>query len=219
MQPTALIGDVHGDAARLRAALSEVPSDRRVVLLGDYVDRGPDSRRVLDSLVEAKARLRERLVLLRGNHEVTLLEFLDGAAPQALVRHGGLPTVRSYVHEPEPQVFEQFRRDFPAAHRALLDSTVLFIDEPGLFASHAGWDPAEPSGRSVAQMTLGGGRALFDPETARPPRGLAVFGHYTQASRLPYVTASVICLDTGCGTAPDAPLTLLLLPERVHRQF
>ncbi len=218
-EPTAVVGDVHGEPDRLRAALAQVAPGRRVILVGDYIDRGPDSRGVLELLLATRANLGPQLVLLRGNHEVTLLEFLDGAPPEALVRHGGLPTVRSYVHQPEVRVFEQFRRDFPKSHRELLESTVLCVDEPELLVSHAGWDPNDPDGRLVSQMTLGGGRRMFDGVESRPPRELVVFGHYTQASRRPHVTPHVVCLDTGCGTASDAPLTVLLLPERELHQF
>ena len=217
-EPTAVVGDVHGEPERLRAALDQVADGRRVILVGDYVDRGSDSRGVLELLVATRRELAERLVLLRGNHEVTLLEFLEGAPPDALVRHGGLRTVRSYVHQPEVRVFEQFRRDFPPQHRELLESTVLCVDEPGLLVSHAGWDPSDPDGRSLRQMTLGAGGRVFDG-AARPPKDLVVFGHFTQSSGRPLVTPHLVCLDTGCGTSPQAPLTVLLLPEREIHQF
>src|SRR5207249_5133888 len=75
----AIVGDVHGDAVRLARMLRSVIGDnRQVVLVGDYVNRGANSKAVLSMLVEAKRQLGLRLVLLAGNHDMAMLQYIDG---------------------------------------------------------------------------------------------------------------------------------------------
>src|ERR1700704_6048563 len=97
------VGDIHGRADLLDGLLNRIDSDMAKapvshsieVFLGDYVDRGPDSRKVLDRLV-ARNRT-HRTVFLKGNHEALLVEFADN--PSMLSnwqRFGGLETLMSY---------------------------------------------------------------------------------------------------------------------------
>jgi predicted phosphodiesterase len=76
------IGDVHGCVEELEELLGMLPlkDDSTVIMLGDYIDRGPYSRRVLETLMEW--RLKFNFVTLSGNHEEMLREFLDGTNPQ-----------------------------------------------------------------------------------------------------------------------------------------
>jgi serine/threonine protein phosphatase 1 len=98
------IGDVHGRLDLLGAMHAEIraelmrdrPDDWRIVHLGDYVDRGPDSAGVIAFLME---RIAEdgRVVALAGNHDMALLDFLrEGDRTQMFRRFGGNDTARSY---------------------------------------------------------------------------------------------------------------------------
>ncbi|TPI85523.1 metallophosphoesterase [Mesorhizobium sp. B2-8-9] len=98
------IGDVHGRhdllAAMHRHIESELEhapgSDWRIIHLGDYVDRGPDSRSVIDFLIETRKR-DPRNIMLAGNHDIGMLEFLAEAEPDGLfVNYGGVQTAQSY---------------------------------------------------------------------------------------------------------------------------
>lgn len=98
------IGDVHGRLdlltamhRRIEAELSQRPStDWRVIHLGDYVDRGPDSRGVIDFLIDAQRR-DPRHLMLAGNHDLGFLDFLDVPDPDGLfMRYGGVQTALSY---------------------------------------------------------------------------------------------------------------------------
>ncbi len=102
------IGDVHGRSDlleqlldRLEAHLAARPVPRPILIfLGDYIDRGPDSRRVIDQLIRLKQR--HEVVYLRGNHERCLMEFLRNPSILATwLRWGGLYTLRSYGLEPK----------------------------------------------------------------------------------------------------------------------
>ncbi|MBZ9861746.1 metallophosphoesterase [Mesorhizobium sp. CA12] len=98
------IGDVHGRhdllAAmhrRIESELEHAPeSDWRIIHLGDYVDRGPDSRSVIDFLIETRKR-DPRNIMLAGNHDIGMVEFLAEAEPDGLfVNYGGVQTAQSY---------------------------------------------------------------------------------------------------------------------------
>ncbi|QPC94636.1 metallophosphoesterase [Mesorhizobium sp. INR15] len=98
------IGDVHGRLDLLAAMHSQImaeierdqPFDWRVIHLGDYVDRGPDSKGVIDFLIEARKR-DPRHLMLAGNHDIGFLDFLKTPAPDGLfVRFGGIQTAQSY---------------------------------------------------------------------------------------------------------------------------
>lgn len=90
------IGDVHGQADLLAAYLDGIArapqppaTDRLVVFLGDIVDRGPDSLRAIDLMMNASRLARaDRVVLLPGNHELVLLDALDGNAESWLAIGG-----------------------------------------------------------------------------------------------------------------------------------
>ena len=95
---TLAIGDIHGCLTALTTLLDFVApaADDRLIALGDYVDRGPDSRGVLDLLIALHAR--GRLVALRGNHDEMMLEARAGPTENhsMWLACGGLHTLQSY---------------------------------------------------------------------------------------------------------------------------
>ncbi len=127
------IGDIHGRADLLDQLLAAIAADvvrhpgpgrLTLVFLGDYVDRGPESRGVVGRLLAGPPAghplAGSEWVALRGNHEETVLRFLDdpGEGP-GWFRNGGLETVRSYAGGIAPG-----DEDRPAALRALLGRTL-----------------------------------------------------------------------------------------------
>lgn len=162
MRRSYAIGDVHGQLEKLRRAHALVAADRMrtgdfaapVVHLGDYVDRGPDSRGVIETLVRGLDR-GEPWVLLKGNHDALMRGFLDAAAEDAAVApwlsrsFGGRETLASYgiTFGPVPRVAElraETRARVPAAHVALLDRLLPCHREDGVFFCHAGVRPGIP---------------------------------------------------------------------------
>jgi serine/threonine protein phosphatase 1 len=100
--PVFAIADVHGCDEELRALLQQLPlrRDSLVVFLGDYIDRGPNSKGVVDTVLELMDYC--RVVCLLGNHELMLREFLDGSDPRRVARfiyNGGGATLASYSNE------------------------------------------------------------------------------------------------------------------------
>jgi serine/threonine protein phosphatase 1 len=150
------IGDIHGCADLLERAFSFIDHDLRQadgkrivqVFLGDYVDRGPDSSRTLDLLIE-RTRYHE-VIFIRGNHEQLLLDFI--AQPSVLSDWwpiGGAQTLMSYGLAPRlncSSAEEASLRDalvlaMPPSHRAFLASLRSAYICGDFFFTHAGVRP------------------------------------------------------------------------------
>lgn len=154
------IGDVHGRRDLLDALLTAIdaddaarrPADTAVVLLGDLVDRGPDSAGVLASVRRlAAARAGTRLIL--GNHEEVFARALagDAEALRAFCRMGGRETAISYGIDPAdydrydyPELAVALAAAVPEADRALLAAAEDVVEIGDYAFVHAGIDPAAP---------------------------------------------------------------------------
>ncbi len=128
------IGDVHGCADELEELLALLPlkDDSTVITLGDYIDRGPFSRRVIDILIEWKTRC--NMVCLSGNHEEMLREFLDGTNPQRVARfilNGGSSTLADFADDHGEWVI-------PSSHIKFLEELQLWFESDDHFFVHAG---------------------------------------------------------------------------------
>lgn len=150
------IGDVHGLASRLRRLHGKIlahhehyHADRpiTVIHLGDYVDRGEDSRGVIEAILDLDARAQERdgliVCSLRGNHEQMLLDALtgDASAMEFWLDNGGRATLDSYRQA--GQTNDEVMQAFPEAHRIWLDALphILHDEVLKLVFVHAGVDP------------------------------------------------------------------------------
>lgn len=155
------IGDIHGQLERLKAVHGLIAEDRArigdaeapVVHLGDFVDRGPDSRGVLDFL-ENGLDEGAPWVLLKGNHDHVLRRFLDPAVEDHAVSHylsanfGGRETLGSYGVGADVKGLSRLRAAaraaVPEAHVVLLDGLMPCLRRGEAFFCHAGIRPGVP---------------------------------------------------------------------------
>lgn len=124
------IGDIHGRLDLFHRLLEKIESDiarrgaakTRIVVLGDFIDRGPDSAQI--AAIFAAQKGRARFVVLKGNHEAALLDGLRGdrAALDLWIEHGGDATLRSFGAS-EEQIF-------PIDSRGLLDTVRQIVPKP-----------------------------------------------------------------------------------------
>lgn len=210
------IGDIHGCALSFEAlleALGPSPEDH-LVFLGDYTDRGPRSREVIDRLLEldadAAAGRGPRCTFLRGNHDQMMLDWLERGEFELWRYNGGTTTLASYSNGSGwPSV--------PPEHTEFLRRTRLYLDTPDFCFVHAGLDPA----RSVSDNLLYGTAETFlwtrehlEAEHRRWEKPV-VCGHTPQPEVL--FEDDLILIDTGC-VFPHHPLlgrlSAVRLPER-----
>jgi serine/threonine protein phosphatase 1 len=185
------IGDVHGCVAALRAIIDAVDPqhDDTVVPLGDYVDRGPDSRGVLDLLLELAQRCDLRPIL--GNHEEMMLSAIRGKSPYRWwLQHGGNDTLDSYG-------FVGDFRVIPVEHLSLLDSCLDYFETDDCFFTHAGYVASEPLDRQPAEALrwVGLDERLPGPHVSGKT---AIVGHTAQRKGRVLDAGHLRCLDTYC---------------------
>lgn len=190
MKPrTVVIGDVHGCSQALvglLAAIDPKPDDC-VVSLGDYIDRGHDSRGVLDQLLELSNRC--CLVPLLGNHEEMLLNSLQNPDDYEFWQQcGGIATLDCF--DP-PQLSA-----IPEEYIIFLRRLRLFHETESHFFVHAAYDPNLPLDKQDRRVLLWGGLDHV-PGPHRSGK-IAIVGHTPQPNHRILDLGYLKCLDTGC---------------------
>lgn len=224
------VGDVHGCLDLLEAAIAHleaIGSDalqrgKRLitVFLGDYIDRGPDSRGVIERLIELQQADPERWLFLRGNHEQVVMDLLDQVDPPAAwLEFGGAATLRSYgvstpsreAGAPDRQTVQALLRSLPPTHLDFLRRTELCAKLGDYTFVHAGLRPD----RLLEEQSPGDMLWFRYYEDQRPVHGeMVVHGHSPNPT--PIEGRWRIGIDTGAYATGD--LTLLRL-EDAERQF
>lgn len=217
------IGDIHGCDRQLESLLRQIREDaelgtaeeKLLVTLGDYVDRGPGSREVLDLLAGDPLPGFSR-VHLCGNHDAMMLEFLENpeAGPLWLM-NGGDATCRSYLVEPSSlpvALSRDLRAALPESHLAFLRSLDLSHEEGGYLFVHAGVRPGVALQNQTPEDLMWIRDAfLFSPEDHGR---LVVHGHTPRSA--PDRQPNRIGIDTGACFGGD--LTCLVL-EGTEQRF
>lgn len=208
MRTVYAVGDVHGCPGMLDAVLASVLADAdgrddarpRLVILGDLIDRGPDSRAVVETLLSPSFRVAFEATVLRGNHEDMMNEAL--AHPRdavAWMRHGGAETIESYGVEfggdPPEKVMARFRKALPRSHREFIGSLPFSCREGELFLAHAGVNPRRRLDDQSPMDLMWIGLPFL---RHRGDYGARVVHGHVPGDRVG-VTPHRISVDTGCG--------------------
>lgn len=196
------IGDAHGCTDKLdaiHAAIAEDAArapepDRVVVYLGDYVDRGPDSRGVIERVLHPP--IRALAVHLRGNHEAMMLDALDHPADEGAIalwlRNGGVATLSSYGLNGEDEPRDWIGR-IPALHLAFLRGLARCHRAGGYLFVHAGVRPGVPLEAQDEEDQLW----IREPFLSSTAGHGAVIVHGHTPERAPAIRPNRIGLDTG----------------------
>src|SRR5712691_892110 len=138
------IGDIHGCVQELERLLAAVPvaAGDTIAFVGDYVDRGAESRAVIDLLLDLEKRQDITTVFLKGNHEDMCLAYLgrEGSWGEAWCLNGGSATLRSYGIDARLQGADALAH-MPPAHVAFLERLVPAYFAEGHLIVHAGVRP------------------------------------------------------------------------------
>jgi serine/threonine protein phosphatase 1 len=207
------VGDVHGRMDLLTRLLDRIAADAaqhagrslQMVFLGDYIDRGPQSRQVVERLLAGAPSsgplAGAEWVCLRGNHEDYLVRFItDVSSGRAWCANGGVETVQSYAG-PQPETHSgdlaalqlALSRSLPRSHLRFLTRLPLWHRAGDYLFVHAGIRPGlSLDQQDPADMMWIRDDFLFDPT---PHPWVVVHGHSQRP--LPEVRANRIGVDTG----------------------
>lgn len=198
------IGDIHGSYDLLCRAFDVIRKDNPIadiVLLGDYIDKGENSKDVLTKLYSEN--LTSPTICLAGNHEDLLLRFLQDPDWnwQAWYRHGGLQTLESFnIFHGTTSPVEVRDRLFDRLGDTLvnwLTALPLYWESGNVIASHAGAHPGKPmSSQSKTELLWGGATG---PDRRRKDGKWVIHGHRIVDE--PVVAEGQISIDTGAFTS------------------
>ncbi len=197
------VGDIHGCLVKLEVLLSRLPIDwtrDRLVFLGDYIDRGPDSSRVIDLVLELKKNYGERVVCLKGNHEDMFLRYLHGEPDSIWLAVGGNATLKSYPEKDGMPIV-------PDEHMEFLSGLRLYLETPKYIFVHAGLRPGIPL-EEQNEADLLSIRYTFIQSSYDWGKRI-IFGH--TPFPVPLVEKNKIGIDTGA--VYGGRLTALVLPD------
>ena len=191
------IGDIHGCSEALAALIDAIepqPEDR-IVTLGDYIDRGPDSHGVLEQLIALGKQC--ELIPILGNHEEMLLGGLRGKSPwKWWLQHGGKETYDSYGCDGDYSIAASITL-FPSEHIAFLDACHDYYEAEDHFFTHANYVASAPlSGQPIEALRW---QDLNEHSPARHVSGKTAFvGHTSQHDGEVLDLGHLKCIDTYC---------------------
>jgi len=209
------VGDVHGCKAELDIILNhlvekeKLTQNDQLVFIGDYIDRGPDSPGVIQTLIEFKKKF-PRTEFLRGNHEDMLIGYLYGETGMSscspnrrfgglfgnmFFYNGGNETATQY----DPDI--HFSEAIPHDHKKFILNCKLIIDTPNAYFVHAGFENFKKV--PLEEQVLGCVTWMRFPFLhAQCKFGKTVVHGHTPTERLHWITtkngADQVNLDTGC---------------------
>ena len=204
------IGDIHGCYGLLRQLTARIEVDCHgftgrvvVIYLGDFIDRGAHSKQVVDFLIDRQQNGMEH-VYLRGNHEQTLLSFLneDASIARAWLTYGGIATLASYgvtvAKIPTSaadfqQLQQQLREKLPTRHYQFFSKTKLAYSLGSYFFVHAGINPHYSLAKQLPEDLLQIREEFINAK--KPFEKIIVHGHTISAE--PELLSNRIGIDTG----------------------
>lgn len=185
------IGDIHGCLPALETVLAAIeprPPDT-LVLLGDYVDRGPQSREVIERVLALERQC--QVVPLLGNHDEMMLQVCTGQRQQYIewLLFGGNATLQSYQTE-RPE-------DVPAAHLAFLGKCRLYYESPRHFFVHGNYRAELPLDAQPRETLLWESLKRRQPGPHQSGK-TAIVGHTSQKTGEILDLGYLTCIDTWC---------------------
>lgn len=193
------VGDIHGQAGYLRLVLEAIDpkSDDVIVFLGDLVNRGPDSKGVVDQVIDLAEKCQVYSIL--GNHEEMILgAFAGGASDHKFwCKFGGVQTLASYGVDHVSKI--------PGQHMMFFANCKDYLETDDFIFVHAGCDPNIPLNKNSGALL----RWERFPKNPTPHMSgkTVVCGHTAQKTVLDL--GFLICLDTGSGIWPGGRVTAM----------
>ncbi|PMP67976.1 MAG: serine/threonine protein phosphatase [Thermodesulfobacterium geofontis] len=197
------IGDIHGCLWSLEKLLNILPANwgsDLIIFLGDYIDRGPDPKGVIERVLELKELYGEKIITLKGNHEWMFERFLKGIDIDIFLYNGGGTTLKSY--------YKNGKLIIPEDHLEFLRGLKLYYETEEYIFVHAGLRPGKKLEEQVEEDLLWIRDSFYFSEYKFPKT--VVFGH--TPFPIPLVLEDRIGIDTGC--VYGGKLTAIELPSK-----
>lgn len=207
-RPTYAVGDIHGRFDLLELLLQKIfdhanGEPAEIIFLGDYIDRGPQSCEVIEYLASSAIPDQFDCVFLKGNHEETLLEFLENASlGPSWLEYGGMETLRSYGTRPPTLMTDEeawdetrlsLRSNIPPSHLSFLEGLQVKVERGGYFFVHAGVNPS----KSLAQQSDSDLMWIRSPFLKSSKRHERIIVHGHTPAPTPFSDHRRIGVDTG----------------------
>src|SRR5262245_40380266 len=186
------IGDIHGCAAALPKLIELIAPrpDDTLVVLGDCVDRGPDSRNVIEILLSLRENC--RLVPILGNHEEMMLNFIDGRPqPDDWLACGGAAPIDEYRGPTGKLV------PIPSGHVDFIRTWADCFQTDTHFYVHASYEPERPLAEQHWQ-TMRWQSLRDDVPEPHESGKIAIVGHTSQKNGEILDLGHIVCIDTYC---------------------
>lgn len=215
-----IIGDPHGCFKTVLALIKKLPKNERICFVGDLVDRGPDSRKVIDLVIE------NGYDCVLGNHEA-MMQTINTKDEDIWLNNGGLETLKNYyISESDYTLHPDFKK-----HLEWIETLPLYIEYPNvkndkgqyLVVSHSNisnvWKHRDFKKMSETKFT----DTVLWERNLRVKQGLEIFnifGHTPQEE--PRIRETHAIIDTGCvfkGSPYYGKLTAIQFPEmKIYQQ-
>lgn len=202
---TLIVGDIHGKLSLLNRLLAEAgynPVEDRLIFIGDLVDRGDESKGVVDRAIDLKRQSPNRVVVIRGNHEAMMLEALaepESDRAELWYYNGGVETIQSYIDE-------NGNLDVPESHWDFLASLPTWYEDDHAIYVHASLAEDEEGGfdhpantPESPELYWSRNRRFFNEYKGKT----VVIGHtitgmiFGEREKVWMRDDSIICVDTG----------------------
>lgn len=208
MKRTCVVGDIHGclePFLQLMDMMDLHPEDDRLVFLGDYVNRGPESKEVISELILLKKKI-PHSIFLKGNHEVMLLDYINGRGEELFLAVGGLATIKSYGAKVND--YSSLDAILPPSHRHFLKNLLPYWQDENYIYVHAGLEPGIHLSQQRQEWLYWADGEKFINSNCNLSKRI-IFGHFSQ--KKPLIMADKIGID--CGAVYGGNLTCLSLPD------
>lgn len=207
------IGDIHGCFDQLTEIIASLKIDRQsdtLIFIGDYIDRGPSSRRVIDYLLDLSVSFKN-VVYLLGNHEQMLLRYLKGLDTEMYLHNGGASTLLAYGLSRRASALEAIET-IPSEHLCFFESLLPFYETEDYIFVHAGLKPGIKLAEQKIHDLLWIRHDFIEADFNFGKR--VIFGHTPRVR--PLIEPNKIGIDTGA--VFGGRLTCVELPVvRIHQ--
>ncbi len=216
------IGDIHGCLNKLKNLMTQIDpcAEDTLIFLGDYIDRGPDSKGVVDYLINLPKRTGAECIYLKGNHEHMMLDYFEGKNEYWLT-NGAYQTLLSYLKSPDPESSETYT-EFgdaemlaainEAGHMEFFKNLKLFHEDEEYIYVHAGLERDKALEEQDPDVVLWVRNQFILRPTGRDKK--VIFGHTWNEDFSPSIFVDKIGIDTGA--CYGGPLTALSLPSEIY---